>query len=225
LNRLLTGLIIATTIYLVFIVILVTTHPRNEPSVYIDDVSILADGVTIHALNFDTNNTKPGEYVGDISTVKYSVEEYVSPPRSLVIPKNSSRGTVLLIQDDPFVGWDELRISFMTKIRGTSPPHMMWFMWIDDGYLGSTASVQLGEKDLLSGASNWEAYAAWDSPSTHTNWDDSGKVGWDWSTWHKVDLIFSRSTSKFTCMVDSNTLFSTGFGCFYGSNLKVWWES
>jgi hypothetical protein len=223
-SRLMTGIIITTTLYLALIIILALTTP-NEVSLYLDDVSIIADGKTIHNLNFNTNNTNPGEYVGDVSIVEHSEDDYASPPSSLAILRKGAHETILLIIDDPLAGWSELTISFMTKMSGV-PPSRLWLgVNVDDGYLGSSASIQLGERDFLSGVCHWEAHDAWDAPTprSHFNLDDGGSIGWDWSSWHKVGLILSRSTSTFTFSVDSNVLCILEFGSYYGSNLRVEW--
>jgi hypothetical protein len=232
-NKFVVGIVIATTIYMVFIFALIIS-PVEKASIYIDDISVFADGNLVHFIDFsDINQTRvaigyygttsPQTQIGVGLIAKYSEVEYYSPPRSICIPRNSSNGIALFIKDQPFTDWSELKVSFMTKISGVSPSRI--YLWIDsdDGYYGSSAHIGLGEKDFLSGKCIWDAYAAYysGSPPTNHNWDDTGSLNWDWSSWHKVEFTISRPDSTLVISLDSNVLRSVAFEHIYGDNLMV----
>lgn len=223
-GKLSTITIVATTLYLALITLLALTTSNNA-SHYIDDVSMTLDGKTLRSQNFTMEDTNPAEYIGEARITRYSQEDYSSPPGSLAILRKGGHGVILEI-NVVVENWSELKISFMTKITGEPPSNINLDMIIDDGYLGSHASIQLGERDLLSGRCHWHAYDWWDAstPRAHYNFAEEGDIEWDWSSWHRVDLTFDLSASTFTFCVDSNDVSILEFGSFYGSDLKVMWQ-
>ena len=220
-TKLITVIVIATVIYLTTIIILAVNSEKTA-SAYIDDLSITIDGKAIHTLNFTTNTSTLG-YGSRIADW-----EYYSPPSSLGISGRVSEDYApLTINDESLPDWSELKIIFRVKMSGLAPSHLQLSADSDDGFAGSSFSLSLGGKELLSGKCIWSSSAAYDGRylgSGNDVWYEKGTVDWDWSSWHLVDIIVNLSESKMSIGADGVELCSGPFEHLYGSNLifKMW---
>jgi hypothetical protein len=219
-TKLVTVIVIATVIYLTSITILALNSDQTA-SAYVDDLSITIDGKAMHTLDFATNPSTLG-YGSRIADW-----EYYSPPSSLGLTSRHSEDYALTIIDESLPDWSELKISFRAKMSGLAPSHLQIWVDSDDGYAGSSFSLSLSGRELLSGKCIWSSYSAYDSRylgSGNHVWYEKGTVDWDWSSWHLVDINVNLSESKMSIGVDGVELCSGPFEHLYGSNLifKMW---
>jgi hypothetical protein len=222
-------LVITITFFLLYVtgLALLSSRAKTESNLYIDDVVVTVDQKNLYDLSFmeETQSRLPsgqpvyetlvrGAHVCTKEHVVYTGDEYASPPMSLGFLTGAEYGVGLVIKDSLAAGWDEFTVSYMMKDTGVPPSTLYCRIGFDNG--GGLTLFDLGEKDYLTGESLWHVYAGWANADGSLQ-SSRGNVPWDWSSWHKVDVVFSRSLHSFSLILDGDTLYSGRFDPRLGS--------